>query len=130
MTTMSDASMTAWLDSSRMQCGYVAANFLVASADRGDRKSGKTLPVPGVHRVDDRRGDGADAEEADAHVVRTHVTASSPSCTSSCVAIDGVFDAAAAGSIIFTAATGLDVTAFAAVQAERASRLLASGVGR
>jgi len=41
-----------------------------------------------------------------------------------------VFDAAAAGSIIFTAATGLDVTAFAAVQAERVSRLLAMGVGR
>jgi hypothetical protein len=46
------------------------------------------------------------------------------------VAIDGVFDAAAAGGIIVTAATGLDVTAFAAVQAERASRPLAMGVGR
>jgi len=46
------------------------------------------------------------------------------------VAIDGVFDAAAAGSIIFTAATGLDVTAIADVQAECASRLLALGVGR
>jgi hypothetical protein len=46
------------------------------------------------------------------------------------VTIEGAFDAAAAGSIIFTAATGLDVTAFAAVQAERASRPLALGVGR
>jgi hypothetical protein len=45
------------------------------------------------------------------------------------VAIDSVFDAAAAGSIIFTAATGLDVTAIAELEAERESRLLARGVG-
>jgi hypothetical protein len=44
--------------------------------------------------------------------------------------MDVLFDTAAAGSIIFTIATGLDVTAIAAVQAELASGLLASGVGR
>jgi hypothetical protein len=40
------------------------------------------------------------------------------------VVIDGVFDAAAAGSIIFTAATGLDVTAIAEAQAGVRRRLL------
>jgi hypothetical protein len=40
------------------------------------------------------------------------------------VVIDDVFDAAAAGSIIFTAATGLDVTAIADVQAGVRRRLL------
>jgi hypothetical protein len=40
------------------------------------------------------------------------------------VVIDGVFDAAAAGSIIFTAATELDVTAIAGVQTGMRRRLL------
>ena len=35
-----------------------------------------------------------------------------------CVVIDGVFDAAAAGGVIFHAATGLDATAIAEVQAQ------------
>jgi len=35
-----------------------------------------------------------------------------------CVVIDGVFDAAAAGGVIFRAATGLDATAIAEVQAQ------------
>jgi len=40
------------------------------------------------------------------------------------VVIDGVFDAAAAGGVIFHAATGLDVTAIAEVQAQLRRRLL------
>ena len=35
-----------------------------------------------------------------------------------CLVIDGVFDAAAAGGVIFHAATGLDATAIAEVQAQ------------
>src|SRR2546428_4598635 len=41
-----------------------------------------------------------------------------------CVVIDGVFDAAAAGGVIFHAATGLDAQAFAAVQERVRQRLL------
>jgi GTP cyclohydrolase III len=41
-----------------------------------------------------------------------------------CVVIDGVFDAAAAGAVIFHAATGLDATAIAQVQAQVRQRLL------
>lgn len=41
-----------------------------------------------------------------------------------CVVIDGVFDAAAAGEVIFHAATGLDATAIAEVQAQVRRRLL------
>jgi hypothetical protein len=45
------------------------------------------------------------------------------------VIIDGVFDAATTGGIIFTAATGLDANAVADVQACVRRRLLA-GAGR
>jgi len=41
-----------------------------------------------------------------------------------CVIIDGVFDAAAAGGVIFTAATGVEATAIAQVQAQVRQRLL------
>jgi hypothetical protein len=41
-----------------------------------------------------------------------------------CVFIDGVFDAATTGGIIFTAATGLDANAIAQVQAQVRRRLL------
>ena len=41
-----------------------------------------------------------------------------------CVVIDGVFDAAAAGGVIFTAATGLEANAIAQVQAQVRQRLL------
>ena len=41
-----------------------------------------------------------------------------------CVVIDGVFDSAAAGGVIFTAATGLDANAIAQVQAQVRRRLL------
>jgi hypothetical protein len=41
-----------------------------------------------------------------------------------CVVIDGVFDAAAAGGVIFTAATGVEATAIAQVQAQVRQRLL------
>ncbi len=41
-----------------------------------------------------------------------------------CVVIDGVFDAAAAGGVIFHAATGLDAQAFAKVQRRCAGGLL------
>jgi hypothetical protein len=41
-----------------------------------------------------------------------------------CVVIDGVFDAAAAGGVIFTAATGVDAHAIAQVQAQVRRRLL------
>jgi len=41
-----------------------------------------------------------------------------------CVVIDGVFDAAAAGGVIFTAATGLEANAIAQVQAQVRRRLL------
>ena len=47
-----------------------------------------------------------------------------------CVVIDGVFAAAATGGIIFTAATGLDATAIAHVQAQVRRRLLRGFVRR
>jgi hypothetical protein len=48
-------------------------------------------------------------------------------CGSGC---DGVFDAAAAGGVIFTAASGLDATAIAQVQAQVRRRLLRAFVRR
>jgi hypothetical protein len=47
-----------------------------------------------------------------------------------CVVIDGVFDAAAAGGVIFTAASGLEATAIAQVQAQVRRRLLRAFVRR
>jgi hypothetical protein len=47
-----------------------------------------------------------------------------------CVVIDGVFDAAAAGGVIVTAATGLDAHAIAQVQAQVRRRLLRSFMRR
>ena len=47
-----------------------------------------------------------------------------------CVVIAGVFDAAAAGGVIFTAATGVDAHAIAQVQAQVRRRLLRSFVRR
>jgi hypothetical protein len=47
-----------------------------------------------------------------------------------CVVIDGVFDAAAAGGVIFTAATGVDAHAIAQVQAQVRRRLLRSFMRR
>ena len=41
-----------------------------------------------------------------------------------CVVIDGVFDSAAAGGVVFHPATGLDATAIAQVQARLRQRLL------
>jgi hypothetical protein len=47
-----------------------------------------------------------------------------------CVVIDGVFDAAATGGVVFHAATGLDATAIALVQAQVRRRLLRGFVRR